>query len=251
MGPLAGIDLASKILRRSKSRNDQAQPAFHLASNTIPVPDRTEYLLRRSTTNPAHAIVHTIRDLVRVGAEVIGIPCNTAHAPEIFSPVCQHVSHFAPEVEIVNMVQSVEHHIEQSETQFTSIGVMCTHGTYESGIYTETLRSKNINPIYPDAAMREQVNQAIYDQNYGMKGLGESSPEKATLSFYLAIDQLERMGAQAVILGCSEISLLIREEKYRTLDILDPTNILAERLVDCAGVGQVSGRNPAVSLSDH
>ena len=248
MGPLAGIDLASKILRRSESRNDQSHPAFLLASNTTPVPDRTEYLLRRSSTNPAHAIINTIHDLIRIGAEVIGIPCNTAHAPKIFSPVCQQLSRLAPEVEIVNMVQCVEHDIGQREIPFANIGILCTHGTYDSGTYTKALRSRDINPIYPDATMREQVNQAIYDQDYGMKGLGESNPKKARLSFYRAIEQLESMGAQAVILGCSEIALLIQEEKYHDLELLDPTNILAGRLLERAGLSQSSRRSPFVTV---
>ena len=82
-GPYAGLDLAQKILEQTIAEKDQDYLPTLLISTPDKIEDRTRFLLGEITSNPAHSIFRNLCDLNTLGASVVGIPCNTAHAPAI------------------------------------------------------------------------------------------------------------------------------------------------------------------------
>ena len=82
IGSYAGIDLIRKVYDLSEATTDQEHLPVSMLSAPHKVVDRTGFLIGDTSTNPGIAIANIINTLVSNGATVIGIPCNTAHAPK-------------------------------------------------------------------------------------------------------------------------------------------------------------------------
>ncbi len=102
-GPYAGLDLVKKIFDNTAATYDQEHLDVLLVNSPRLIDDRTAYILavrngQGSTdprTDPAHpgrGIVACIKQLTAAGAMIIGVPCNTAHAPLIFNVVAREVA---------------------------------------------------------------------------------------------------------------------------------------------------------------
>ena len=103
VGTYAGIDLYRKIYQHTDARTDQDHLPVVLVSVPEKVLDRTEFLLGEVEENPGIAIAGIINTLGSAGAEVIGIPCNTAHSPVIFNEIQNRI----PEnIKLLNMIDS-------------------------------------------------------------------------------------------------------------------------------------------------
>jgi len=83
MGPRAGLELHNKIILKTNATNDQSHVSVAHISFSNRIPDRTAYLNNEVPENPAFAIKKIVKMLHEVGAQCIGIPCNTSHVPEI------------------------------------------------------------------------------------------------------------------------------------------------------------------------
>ncbi|MCA9956391.1 MAG: aspartate/glutamate racemase family protein, partial [Anaerolineales bacterium] len=87
VGPFAGIDLLGKIAAQTAVNLDQDHLTVLNWSQPAKIVDRTEYLLGQVDENPATALAAQVQQLAKMGAGVVGIPCNTAHAPRIFNQI--------------------------------------------------------------------------------------------------------------------------------------------------------------------
>src|SRR5690606_14053752 len=81
VGPLAGLDIFKKIIEETIATKDQEHLPVILSSKPHRIADRTAFLLQNSNENPGYALLKIIEELDNSGAEVVAIPCNTAHAP--------------------------------------------------------------------------------------------------------------------------------------------------------------------------
>ena len=87
VGPYAGLDLNEKIFRLTKAMTDQEHLNVLLFSMSSKIVDRTDYLIKKIKKNPAYGIYDVLVRLEQGGAEIVGIPCNTSHAPEIWNVI--------------------------------------------------------------------------------------------------------------------------------------------------------------------
>src|SRR5580692_3474987 len=103
MGPLAGSALFNSITRQTRASEDQQHLSVILMSFPKHIRDRSDYLTTTSGRNPAYAIVEVISRLERSGGKVIGIACNTSHAPAIYNIILQEIERMNSRVRLVNM----------------------------------------------------------------------------------------------------------------------------------------------------
>ena len=103
-GPYAGLDLAQKLLQQTKAKSDQDYLPTLLISTPELIEDRTDFLLGKTTNNPAHAIYSNLRDLEALGATVAGIACNTAHAPEIRNVLLEKLKISESNLKLLDMI---------------------------------------------------------------------------------------------------------------------------------------------------
>jgi aspartate racemase len=229
VGTYAGIDLYRKIYQHTDARTDQDHLPVVLVSVPEKVLDRTEFLLGEVEENPGIAIAGIINTLGSAGAEVIGIPCNTAHSPVIFNEIQNRI----PEnIKLLNMIEEVGRYISTTFPEISKAGIMATTGTYLSKVYTDVLSTYNIEAIYPKESMQKSlVHPAIYDKSYGIKAFSDPVTDRARNDLLEVASLLVQQGSEAIILGCTEIPLAIPETLIEQSVVIDSVSILAQALI--------------------
>jgi len=136
-------------------------------------------------------------------------------------------------VPIVNMLTETVNHIGKHYPDIQGIGLLATTGTIQSRVYHDAFATTDCHLIEPDEIHQQAVMNAIYGE-HGVKSghtTGQCQDNLRTAAHHLVA-----RGAQAVILGCTELPLLVnkdflRNEPDNSLVYLDPTDILAQRCV--------------------
>lgn len=230
VGPLAGLDIFKKITEETNAARDQDHASVLLFSVPGNIPDRTAYLLGKEITNPAYALSQILFDMETAGARVAAIPCNTAHADPIFGVIVKELKKNASRLVLLNMIQEVLRYLRQ-EYADSKIGILCTNGTREIGIYRNALEEAGFEIAEPDDAWQQRVHEATYNSEYGVKAHSSPVKKKAYEEYRSAVEHLKQKGAAAVILGCSEIPLALQEKHLFGVDLIDPNRILARALL--------------------
>jgi aspartate racemase len=176
------------------------------------------------------AIGEIVASLASIGAEVIGIPCNTAHAPVIFRKILKGTP---PGVQLVNMVEEVGSYLSASFPDVRKAGILGTTGTYHARTYSEVLAAYHIEAIYPEQGEQEgMVHPAIYSRDYGIKAFSDPVTDRARHDLMEVALSLIRQGAQAIVLACTEIPLAIHETRIRQCRVIDSVAVLAQALIN-------------------
>lgn len=234
VGPYAGLDLQRKILEQTVAARDQDHLPVIAVSRPGPIPDRTEYLLGRVAENPAGAMLEQLRLLAGAGAGVAAIPCNTAHAPAIFDVIRAGVAEFAPSLPLLHMIDETAAHLKAHHPALATIGILSTTGTWRARLYPAALEPLGYRVVVPDEPMQEAlVHPAIYDPGYGIKATGVVAP-RAQGDLAQAIAALRRQGAEAILLGCTELPLAFPGREHEGVPLIDPTLALARALIRAA-----------------
>lgn len=228
LGPYAGLDLVRKVFDATPARRDQDHLPVTLLSVPRRVPDRTEYLLGHTSVNPGDAILGLVLQLVAHGAEVVGIPCNTAHARPIWDPV---VSGVADRCELVHMVEEVAAVIRRRHPSVRRVGILATTGTLVARTYPRCLGDVGVEVIEPTPEVQERhVHPAIYDPDFGIKAVPSPPAGRAVEHLHRALGHLVERGAEVAILACTEIPLALTEAAS-PVPLIDATEALARALV--------------------
>lgn len=227
---MAGLDVFKKITEETRACKDQDHADVILFSLPGRISDRTEYLTGKEKVNPGYALSRVIMDLEQAGADVAGIPCNTAHAAPVFEVIEQELRKNGSRIELLHMIAEVVNHIGE-ELSAKKIGVLCTTGTRKSRVYRNALEGAGFIAVEPEDHWQERIHQAIYDNEYGVKSRSAPVTDKARSELLAAIEHLKEKSAETIILGCTEIPLAIPEKQYLDLDLIDPNRILARALL--------------------
>ena len=177
-------------------------------------PDRTAYILDHSQPNPLHNLVEIGRRLTEQGASLIAIPCVTAHY--FFDVLESEIS--AP---IINGVRETVLHLKRNGV--LRVGIMATDGTIQSGIFHNALKEEGLEPITPDDRAQKEIMHLIF------KNIKAGKPVEMA-RFAAATVALQNAGAEAIILGCTELSL-IKRTYHLGPGFIDTMEVLAQQAV--------------------
>ena len=242
VGPYAGLDLLGKILSQTSAGKDQDHLAVASLSQPELIADRTAFLLGETTINPARAIVEQLLKLEQMGATAAGIPCNTAHAPQIFDQIEQGLESAGSALNLLHMIAEVGRELQIALPNVNKVGVLSTTGTAVTRVYPLILEPLGFDMLAVDESVQaEVIHPAIYDPDYGIKACGGAT-EKARDNLLLGVRQLQNGGAQAIILGCTEIPLAIQETRLNGTAVIDPALILARALISAIDPAALSPR---------
>lgn len=232
MGPQAGLDMASKLTAMTRTQCDQDHVPFVLFSVPESVPDRTDFLLGKTDTNPAYAIADQFERMAEAGVSIAVMACNTAHAGPIFDVVMELLNSRGVELRILHLIQETVTHIKVKYPRIQRVGILGTKGTYQTRLYDQALEDVGLEVVVPDAEVRENdIHAALYAPSFGIKANPGGVTQEATSRILSAIRHLGTHGAEAIILGCTELPLAIREELIDGMPILDPAAIVSEKLL--------------------
>ena len=160
------------------------------------------------------------RALEAAGAEFLVLCTNTMHkvAPAIEAAVRIPLFHIADPT-----AEQIKH------AGFTTVGLLGTRFTMEQAFYRDRLRDRHgLVVLVPPEPQRDGVHRIIYDELC----LGQVLPA-SRVEFQRVMAQLVAQGAQAIILGCTEISLLVGEADA-SVPLFDTTAIHARAAADWA-----------------
>lgn len=205
------------VIEMTEAETDQ-QHIEMLIHNCPSIPDRTNYILGKSREDPGEPMARIGKQLASQGADVIAIPCVTANY------FCRQLSAEIP-VPIINTIGETSKYLK--EHQFGRVGLMATDGTVESGLFQKALARDGIQVVLPEGEGQQNVMHLIY-QN--VKATRPAEMDR----FWQASEELRRQGAQVILLGCTELSMIRRDEAIGA-GYLDVMQVLAKASVECCG----------------
>ena len=232
VGPYAGLDFVRMIFSNTLAKRDQDHLNCILISCPSIIPDRTAFLLegKEVELNPAFGMFESARRLYLAGARLAAVACNTAHADRIFSPFRAMVKESLPELEIINMLETCALYVKES-LRIKRLGLLATMGTHQSGVYHEYFKGEEgFSLLEPDSSGREKIHDAIYSEDFGIKAHSEKIDPRAKGLIVGEIQRLADRGAEAVILGCTELPLAVLG-RDSAVPLIDPGLITARRLI--------------------
>lgn len=231
VGPFAGVDLVSKILRLTIAATDQEHIPLTLVSEPGAIEDRSRFLLGETDINPAHAVVEIIGRLAACGAMVVGIPCSTMHAPPIFDIIERDTQGALPRVTLVHLVREVVRTVRERRPAGGRVGILATAGAYHARLFSDDLEDAGFEPIVPERAVRQAVHRAIYDRSFGIKSHASPISEEARMTLASAVNELGGRGVDLIIAGCTELAYALPQVDVGGPPLVDATLALARGLV--------------------
>jgi len=254
VGPLAGTLYQQLIIRNTIANKDPDHLTVIHVSDSADVNDRSEYLKciadpsMPQLSNPG-TVMGQIANGVSEHAKFINrsailcVPCNTFHSPPIFSVYEKTIMDFCKEnnrlegpgsVQIVHLINSTVEYVKAKG--YTTIGVTSTTGTRNGGIYRKPFEESGIKVVEVDD--QELIHESIYNSEFGAKALSGPSPRSREI-MENACKELKAKGAQGVILGCTELPIIIDETKLYDIDMIDPMAVMARKAIALADASKL------------
>ena len=167
----------------------------------------------------AEVLSQIAQNLEQAGADFIVICTNTMHkvAPQIQKTISIPILHIAQATADALLENGIK-----------KVGLLGTKYTMTQDFYKEKLFEAGLDVVIPDQAGVEEVNRIIYDE-LCLGQIKESSKQ----TYLSMIDDLKNAGAEAVVLGCTEIGLLVQQEDT-DVPLFDTTVIHAQKAAEFA-----------------
>lgn len=216
LGPLATANFLEQVAKMTRANREQDNIDM-IVYNFPSIPDRTGYILGSNLRSPLPGLLWAGRELERQEVSAIAIPCVTAHffyedlSRELRKPIIHDIRETAAYLQGRGV---------------GSVGILATEGTVMSGLFTQELLPLGIRPILPDATLQQDVTHLIY------RNIKAGNPPEMD-RFQKVTESLRRRGAEVIVLGCTELSVLARDRQLGP-GFLDTTQILArESILRC------------------
>jgi aspartate racemase len=228
VGPWASLDVHRKILEQAAFTKEQDCVSVMHLSFPGKYSDRTEYILGKTNENPAYAFVNELRMLETQGAGCAAIICNTAHAAPILNVIQEELGESS--LQYVNIIHETQRAVEQNNHR--RVGLLATLGTYELDLYRHNFSG---TMVYPSKKNQERVHNLIYNVNYGLKTALQKDHSFLYNELTDVASALLDDGAEALILGCTELPLLCDFAQRIPVPVYDPNQLLASALLRSVG----------------
>ena len=220
IGPLATVYFMDMLVKMTDADCDQAHIPV-LCFNHATIPDRTAYILDQSQPNPLPVMEEDAKILERAGASYIAIPCNTAHY--FYEQLQEAVS-----IPILNIIEETVGYITSQNPGVKKIGILATEGTIAARSYQKVCAARGVDYAIPNAGDLRSLMNIIYGQ---VKAGKEPDFEE----FMRIIGVMKHDGCDAVILGCTELSIIHRDFHMNRPDVVDSLQVLARKSIELCG----------------
>ncbi len=224
IGVLGGMSWEStlpyyRILNQETARRLGGFHSAELILHSVQFADMERCIRTGDWGTAANILCDAARKIEAAGADFLILATNTFHqvAPEIEAAVK------IPFLHLVDVTAAEAH-----RAGISAVGLLGTRATMEMPFYRKRLEDRGLSVILPTAEDREVVHRIIFEE------LVKERLEPASRTEYRRImNALAAAGAQGIILGCTEISLLVEESDSPVL-LLDTTAIHARAAVEAA-----------------
>lgn len=194
---------------------DLNHPEISLHNHSLSI--YMNYIERNDWDGVANLMVSSARKLAAAGADFGICPDNTVH--RAFEKVVDR----SP-IPLISIIETV---VEECRSKkYKKVGVLGTKYTMQGPVYRDTLSRLKIEMRVPDKKDQETVNHIIFNEL-----VPEKITESARKDLKKIIQGLKESGCDAVILGCTEIPLIVNS-KNSPLPVIDSTRLLALRALE-------------------
>ncbi len=217
LGPMATAYFFQLIIQMTQAETDQE----HIESiiyNCPSIPDRTQFILKKSTCSPLPSMMKAIQKLVGQGVDICAIPCITAHY--FHQELTTAVS-----VPVVHGIEETASYLKQRNIK--KAGIMATDGTVQTMLFSREFEKKGITCIYPSALGQSYIMELIY------KNIKAGLPVEID-KFHTVSEELYASGAEVILLGCTELSMIKKDFSVGS-GCLDVMEVLAKCCVEMCG----------------
>ena len=216
IGPASTLDYYSGIIDKYKAKtNDDNYPKIVI--NSINMTEMLLYVAQEDWDSLANMLVNAIKSLENSGADFAAIASNTPHI--VFEAVKKEVA--------LPIISIVEETCKYAKAQgCKKVVVIGTRFTMSSGLYTKALEQYGITAVVPTVSLQQAIHNLFFPNlENGIVVL----KDKQTMIEIVSRLVFEHC-ADAVVLGCTELPLMIKEGDVGTL-ILDTTQIHINSIV--------------------
>ena len=194
LGPMSGIYFCEMLTRHTYAKKDSDHLNF-LLSSRADTPDRSSFILGKSSEDPTPRMRSEAKRLEAAGAELLVIPCNTAHY--FYSKVAEAV-----DIPILNIIEETAKLCSLDAVK--TVGVLATEGTMRSGAYSDVFSRYGISVYSLSDEDQDFLTETIFER---IKGGLAPDVER----FISLCERLYQNGCERIILGCTELSLIKKE----------------------------------------
>ena len=217
LGPMATAYFFQLIIEMTDAGKDQEHIEI-LIHNRPQIPDRTNYILGNSDENPLPELIKVGKGLVRQGAQVVAMPCVTAH-------FFQQTLEEEIQIPVLNAIIETAVYLKMEKIQ--KVGIMATDGTVESKLFQSILEENGIGCVLPEREAQRDVMHLIYQNVKAGKAMEMDRFERVS-------KQLFDKGAKVILLGCTELSMAKKDHGIGK-GFLDVLEVLARKAVLTCG----------------
>lgn len=234
VAPAATADFYSKLIRLTPVEKDWEHVRVIIDSNPK-IPSRGRYI-ELGETDPVPYIRQAILQLQSLGAEIIAIPCNTAHI--LYDQYSNGMS-----VNIPNMIEvTVESVMRRFSSVPNAIAVFASRLSQKHLLYSAAFKKYGCNVV--DTTPHQEAVSGI------IEGVKQGKPLDQ-LKEQMHVVLSEYNVADAFILGCTELSLLIIEDHYCNKPVIDSNTALAQSCLRLANNASFDSANSKTKYTDY
>ena len=235
MGPYAGLDLVRALFDETEASADQEHLPVALLSYPGRLPDRSTWIADPDgAPSPLPALMSILRRLDAAGCTVAGIPCNTAHAPVLYDALKDGLATEGRALRLVHIIDAVVEHTAEVAPGAQTVGILATDSSIANRLHERGLRAAGMRAVRPGARRQALVQASIFDPHWGLKAQSAPPHPRAREVLLEATDALVADGAEAVILGCTELPLAVPEAERHGIPFVNSTRALARTLIRAA-----------------
>ncbi len=217
MGPLATVNFFADVIsicqKKYNAEQDTDYPKIYLYDTALEGFNETGF---EKPELVKEQLINDTKKLENWGADFIVIPCNTVH-------------YFIEDMEKnlkIPIISIVDSTIEQiKKNNYNKIGVLSSASSRELGLYEKKLNSEAFKAIVTTVEEQRFLNSVVLSVMSGNQGENERK------GMQKVINRMKDSGADAIVLGCTELSLAI-SDKDSSLPLFNTIHILAEAAVD-------------------
>ena len=218
LGPMATVYFYDLVVEMTEAEKDQDHVDMIIV-NRATTPDRTAYIIGESDDSPLEYIVRDARRLEAAGVDFLVLTCNTAHY--FHKEIDESVG-----IPLLNMIEeTVDYAINQGHKK---IGILATTGNVKMEIYQKMCREKGVEYYVPDEEVQKKVMKIIYED------VKAGKPADMEM-FDSIVEVLKENGCDCAILGCTELSIIKKDEKLPDDFFIDSSEVLAMNAIVKSG----------------
>ena len=216
-GPESTIDYYRLLTAQFRERADGASP--HVIINSINLKQMIEWMNGGELGKVADTLVAEFERLEKAGADFAALTANTPHI--VFDELRQRIA--LPLISIVEATCA-----RAQSLGLKTVGLFGTRYTMQAPFYPSVFSQTDVKLVIPN----EEEQTYIHEKYFGELLKDKFLPETRAKFLEIAAAMKARDGIEALILGGTEIPLLLRAEEHNGIQLLDTTRIHVDRLIE-------------------